>query len=605
MTDISLDIANLRSAYAEQRLTPTDIARTVLARIAAAGDDKVWISRQPDAALLAEAAAIERRGSAGLPLYGIPFAVKDNIDVAGLPTTAACPAFAYTPGASAAVVDRLRAAGALCVGKTNMDQFATGLVGIRSPYGTPRNPFGADYVPGGSSSGSAVAVSSGLVSFALGTDTAGSGRVPAGFNNIVGLKPTRGQISAAGMVPACRSADCVSIFALTVADAMSVLDSATGFDPKDGFSRAAPPGYRAAVPSRPPRFRFGVPAGDYLKFFGNDAAASLFTSAVASLTAMGGETVEIDYAPFAEAAALLYGPLVAERTAAVGDFLAGHADDVHPVVRKIVEGGLAVTGADTWKALYRLEELRQETRPVWKGIDFLLVPTSPTIYRIDEIEADPIRLNSNLGTYTNFVNLMDLSAIAVPNGFQPDGLPAGVTLIAPAWREATLAAFAAAFQEMRNLPLGATGAPLPEQPRSVKMPGTVGLAVVGAHLSGMALNPELIEIGATFQRAARTAPVYKFIALPDGKRPGLIRANGPDAAIVGAAIDIEIWNVPETALGGFVSRIAPPLGVGTLMLEDGGTVLGFLCEACAAEGAEDISAYGGWRAWKAAAQRSV
>jgi allophanate hydrolase len=504
------------------------------------------------------------------------------------------------PDATATVVEKLRAAGALFVGKTNMDQFATGLVGIRSPYGVPRNPFDADCVPGGSSSGSAVAVSSGLVSFALGTDTAGSGRVPAGFNNIVGLKPTRGLISTTGMVPACRSVDCVSIFALTVADAMSVLDSAAGFDPKDGFSRAAPAGYRPAVPARPPRFRFGVPAGDGLTFFGNDAAAGLFAAAVAALGDMGGEAVAIDYAPFAEAAALLYGPLVAERTAALGDFLAGHADAFHPVVRKIVEGGLAVTGPETWKALYRLEELRQQTRPVWSGIDFLLVPTSPTIYRIDAVEADPVRLNSNLGAYTNFVNPMDLSAIAVPNGFQPDGLPAGVTLIAPAWREATLAAFAADFQDARGLPLGATGKPLPEQARSAKASGTVGLAVVGAHLSGMALNPELTQIGATFQRAARTAPLYQFIALPDGKRPGLIRANG-----VGAAIDIEIWNVPEAALGGFVSRIAPPLGVGTLMLEDGGAVLGFLCEACAAEGAQDISAYGGWRAWRAAAQRSV
>ena len=594
----SLDIDSLSRTYAEGTFKPSDIARIVAKRIAEAGDDKVWIVRQTAQALVADAIAIERRlaaeGPRALPLYGIPFAVKDNIDVAGVATTAGCPDFAYMPDRSAAAIDRLRAAGALFVGKTNMDQFATGLVGVRSPHGVARNPFDYDFIPGGSSSGSAVAVSSGLVSFALGTDTAGSGRVPAGFNNIVGLKPTRGLISTAGVVPACRSIDCVSIFALTVSDAMTVLDVASGFDPDDAYSRPAPLGYRAAVPARPPRFRFGVPAGPQLEFFGNDAARALFESAAAALSAMGGQRIEVDYAAFAEAADLLYGPLVAERTAALGDFLTAHASAIHPVVRQIVEGGRAVSGADSWNALYRLESLRQRTRPVWQDIDVLAVPTSPTIYRIDEIEADPVQLNARLGIYTNFVNLLDLAAVAVPNGFQPGGLPAGITLIAQAWREPTLAAIAADFHALRGLPLGATGATLPARTPPVAPPSTIGLAVVGAHLSGMSLNRELIEIGATFGRATRTAACYRLVALPDGRRPGLIRTDR-----AGASIAIEIWYIPDSALGGFVARIAPPLGVGTVLLDDGGTVLGFLCEAAGAAGADDISAFGGWRAFKA------
>jgi allophanate hydrolase len=321
MPEPSLDIETLSRTYAEGTFKPSDVVRIIAKRIDAAGDDKVWISRQTTKALIADAIEIERRfaveGPEALPLYGIPFAVKDNIDVAGTPTTAGCPDFAYRPAISATVVERLRAAGALFVGKTNMDQFATGLVGVRSPYGVSRNPFDADYIPGGSSSGSAVAVSSGLVSFSLGTDTAGSGRVPAGFNNIVGLKPTRGLISTAGLFPACRSIDCVSIFALTVADAMAVLDVAGSFDPRDAFSRAAPAGYRAVVSARPPRFRFGVPADHQLQFCGNGAAAALFASAVEALSEMGGERVEIDYAPFAEVAALLYGPLVGQRPWAI------------------------------------------------------------------------------------------------------------------------------------------------------------------------------------------------------------------------------------------------------------------------------------------------
>jgi allophanate hydrolase len=456
-------LATLRRQYLERRLTPTQLVETVEGRLQAAGDDAVWISRVPGESLREAASAVEQRaardGIESLPLYGIPFAVKDNIDVAGLPTTAACPAFAYMPARSATAVERLLEAGALLVGKTNLDQFATGLSGTRSPYGVPRNPFGADFIPGGSSSGSAVAVATGLVSFALGTDTAGLGRIPAAFNNIVGLKSTRGLVSAAGVVPACRSLDCVSIFALSVADAAAVLDAAAGVDAADPFSRPAPAGFAATVPASPQHFVFGVPRPADLRFFGNAEGARLFAQAIRRLEQLGGSAVEIDYSPFAASGELLYGgPWVAERTAALGDFLDTHAQALLPATREIIGGGTRFSAVDAFRALYRLEELRAATRAAWKAIDFLLVPTAGTIYRLSEIEAEPIALNDNLGYYANFVNLLDLAAIAVPGGFDAAGLPAGVTLIAPAWQDMRIAAVAARFHAVSDLPLGATGA---------------------------------------------------------------------------------------------------------------------------------------------------
>ncbi|MBS0562731.1 MAG: allophanate hydrolase, partial [Proteobacteria bacterium] len=381
---LSLDAASLSAAYAEGRATPADIARLVLARIEAAGNDRVWISRRPDAAILADAEALAARGPAGLKLFGLPFAVKDNIDAAGLPTTAACPAFATTPAASAPCVQRLIDAGALLIGKTNLDQFATGLVGTRSPYGTPRNPFDPAMIPGGSSSGSAVAVAAGLVTFALGTDTAGSGRVPAGFTNIVGLKPTRGLISPRGVVPACRPFDCVSVFALTVADASAVLDVAAGFDAEEAFSRAAPPGFATRLPA-PAAFHFGIPRRDQRVFLGDAEAEALFDAAIARAEALGGTPVEIDFAPWAEAALLLYGPFVAERTAAVGEFIAAHPDAADPVVAGIVRQGESVSGAAVLRAQHRLAELAQIVAPVWRRIDVLLVPTVPTAFTKDQI----------------------------------------------------------------------------------------------------------------------------------------------------------------------------------------------------------------------------
>ena len=593
----SLDLASLAERYRQGALQPSALARALLARIAAAGEDHVWISRVADDALLAAAAALDAlppAERASLPLYGVPFAVKDNIDAAGLPTTAACPGFAYQPARSAPAVARLIAAGALLIGKTNLDQFATGLVGVRSPYGTARNPFDPRYVPGGSSSGSAVAVASGLVSFALGTDTAGSGRVPAGFNNIVGLKPTRGLISTTGLVPACRSLDCISIFGLSVEDTLDVLAVMAVEDETDAFSRAAP----AAAPAPAAPIRFGMPAADQLAFFGNDDAARLYHGAADRLRQMGGVAVEMDYAPFAAAAQLLYGgPWVAERTAAVGAFIAGGGAGVLPVIRQIIAPGAGVGAVDAFRGAYQLEALRRHARKTFERIDVLLLPTSGTIYTLDEVAADPIGANANLGRYANFANLFDLCGIAVPAGFQANGLPAGVTLIAPAFREAMVAGIAARLHRSADVPAGATGLPLPP-PRPIAY-GTAGLAqilVIGAHLSGMALNRELTDVGAALVETCRTAPTYRLYALPGNPaRPGMIRvAHG------GAAIEGEIWQMTDEAFGRFVRAVPSPLSIGSVALADGRLVQGFLCEAAAIGDARDITSHGGWRAWQAA-----
>lgn len=457
-----LDLTSLTRLYRSGGLTPGALVAGLIERLAARGDDHVWIYRIPDADLMARAAALEKAGPEGLPLYGIPFAIKDNMDVAGLTTTAGCPAYAYVPDETAPAIARLIDAGAILVGKANLDQFATGLVGVRTPYGIPGNSFDPSYVPGGSSAGSAVAVAAGLVSFSLGTDTAGSGRVPAAFNNIVGLKPTRGLLSCRGVVPACRSLDCISIFALTSADAAAVLDVAGAYDPGDAFSRRAPAEFSLGLEAAPNGFRFGVPRPDQLEFFGNGDAAALFEAAVERMEGLGGRKTVIDFTPFQDTARLLYdGPWVDERRAAVGDFIAANEAETHPVTRQIILKGKSYSAVDAYRAYYRLRELKQQTEPLWDDIDVLFTPTAGTIYSIAEVEADPIRLNANLGYYTNYMNLLDLSAVAVPAGLLSNGLPFGVTLAAPAYCEQRLLALADAAHRATGLPMGATGLPLP------------------------------------------------------------------------------------------------------------------------------------------------
>ena len=459
--DTSLDLGALRAGYDTGTLTPTAVVDVVVRRIAARGDDGVWISRVPDRLAMERARALEgldEEARRRLPLFGIPFAVKDCIDVAAMQTTAACPAFAYTAERSATVVERLLGAGAILIGKTNLDQFQSGLVGTRTPYGIARNPFDARYVPGGSSSGSGVSVSAGLVSFALGTDVAGSGRVPAAFNNVIGLKPSRGLVSAAGCVPAARSLDCISIFSLTAEDARAVLRIAAAPDPLYPFSRAAPLG----EPEARSHFRFAVPRSEDLEFFGNVEWRAIYEEAVERLRTMGGEKVETDFAPFRAVSELLYGgPIVAERLAGVRAFVAEHADAMHPVTRQILEGGARHLGVDVFDALHHLHELRVRTVKTWEVADFLFLPTTGTTYTIAEVEADPIRLNANLGVYTNFVNLLDLCALAVPAGFDSGGRPVGTTLIAPCFNEMPLIDIGGEFHRRAGVPMGAGGRPLP------------------------------------------------------------------------------------------------------------------------------------------------
>ena len=458
--DISLDLGALRTAYEEGSLRPTTVADLVLRRIADRGDDGVWISRVPESLVMERARKLEGldAGARRLELYGIPFAVKDCIDVAAMQTTAACPAFAYTAQRSATVVERLLEAGAILIGKTNLDQFQSGLVGTRTPYGVARNPFDARYVPGGSSSGSGVAVSAGLVAFALGTDVAGSGRVPAAFNNVIGLKPSRGLISAARCVPAARSLDCISIFSLTAEDALAVLRVAAAPDPRYPFSRTAELG----EPEVRSQFRFAVPRSGDLEFFGNVEWQAIYQEGVERLRAMGGEKVEIEFAPFRAVSELLYGgPIVAERLAGIRAFVAEHADAMHPVTRQIMEGGARHLGVDVFDALHRLQELKARTLKTWEVADFLFVPTTGTTWTIAEVEADPIQLNANLGVYTNFVNLLDLCAIAVPAGFDSRGLPVGATLIAPCFDEMPLLDIGGEFHRRTGVPMGASHRPLP------------------------------------------------------------------------------------------------------------------------------------------------
>lgn len=587
----SFDIATLRSLYLERRLTPRDLVDMVCARTDA-DRHNVWITRLTRAQMLVYADTLALRDPEALPLYGVPFAIKDNIDLAGVPTTAGCPAYAYTPAKSAIAVQRLIDAGAIPVGKTNLDQFATGLVGTRSPYGACRNSFDPDYIAGGSSAGSAVAVALGQVSFALGTDTAGSGRVPAALNNLIGLKPTRGLISTRGVVPACRTLDCVSILALTVSDARAVLDVSAAYDPDDPYARRP-----ASAPALPPgAFRFGVPKTGQLEFFGNDEYAALFVKLVETLQTLGGAPVEIDFTPFLETARLLYeGPWVAERYCAILDFLEAHPAALHPVTHAIIARGREPRALDAYAAMYRLAALKRAIEPVFERVDAIVTPTVATTYRIAEIEHDPIRLNSRLGHYTNFMNLLDLAAVAAPAGFTGARLPFGITLFAEAFSEPRLLALAGRLERSLSLPAGAGGwvrkdiastAPLPE--------GYVAIAVCGAHLAGLPLNIQLTARGGFLLESTRTAPRYRFYALPGAPppRPGLVRvAEG------GASIAVEVWALPLDKYGAFVAGIAPPLGVATIELIDGRTVQGFVCEGYAVAGACEITAYRGWRAY--------
>ena len=566
-------MAALRRAYAERLLKPRDVAGEALRR-AAAADTAVWIHRLDEAAVFAHVDRLDALDFDQAPLWGVPFAIKDNIDLAGTPTTAGCPDYAYVPGRSAAVVERLLAAGAVPIGKTNLDQFATGLVGTRSPYGAVPNAVDPAYISGGSSSGSAVAVKHGGVSFALGTDTAGSGRIPAAFNGLVGFKPTRGWWSTRGVVPACRTLDCVSVFAHAVGDARRVAEVAGGFDAEDLFSRQV-----AFAGFAPQDARFGYLPADRLPWFGDTEYRKAYGRCIEALPA---EPRPVEPEPFLAAGRLLYeGPWLAERVAAVGAFLEARPDAVHPVTRAVLEAGAAPSAVDCFRAQYRLADLRRQAEAAFAEVDVLVAPTAPTHYLRTEVEADPLGTNARLGTFTNCVNLLDLCAVAIPAGTTRGGMPFGVTLLAPAGRDHALLRAAAAFAGEGD---ERADAPLPDE---------VHLAVCGAHMAGQPLNSELTARGAWCVGARRTAPRYRLYALPDGKRPALLRVEAD-----GAPIELEVWSLPAREVGGFLSGVAPPLALGSVELEDGRWVHGFVGDAGAALGATDITRFGGWRGYR-------
>ena len=593
MNTLSFDIATLSAAYADGGLTPVALVEEIIRRTA---DDpnNVWIHRLSDTALREYAKSLGGRDSATLPLYGIPFAIKDNIDLAGVPTTAGCREYAYAPTQHAFVVQRLIDAGAIPIGKTNLDQFATGLNGTRSPFGACRNAFNRDYISGGSSSGSAVAVALGYCSFSLGSDTAGSGRVPAAFNNVVGHKPSLGWLSSTGLVPACRSLDTISIFALTALDAERVTRIAAVFDADDAYSRPVEGHGFDFGASR--NFRVGIPCATQLQFFGNAEAERLFKEAVAHIAALGGECVEIDLQPFLDTARLLYqGSWVAERYAAIREFFDAKPEALLPVIREIIGGAKQWSAADAYACGYQLKAAKRACDVVWRAVDCVVTPSAGTIYTIVEMEADPIRLNANLGYYTNFMNLLDYAATAIPAGFQADGLPFGITVFAPAHQDGPLLHLAAQLQAATMTRFGTTGTLLPAGAIETGLSsGQIRVAVCGAHLSGLPLNGQLTSRGARLVSATWSSSNYRLYALPGGPpfRPGMVRVNDG-----GSAIEIEVWELPAREFGSFVAGIPAPLGIGTITLADGTVVQGFVCESAAVAGADDITHFGGWRAY--------
>ena len=590
MTGIALTIPALQAAY-EAGTPIAKVISQIYDRIAAVGDPAIFITLIPQVEVLNEALALGPYDPAR-PLWGVPFVVKDNIDVAGCATTVACPAFAYLAQEDAFVVARLRAAGALCIGKTNLDQFATGLVGVRSPYGVPLNALDPTIVPGGSSAGSAVAVAQGIVTFALGTDTAGSGRVPAALNNIVGLKPTLGALSASGVVPACRSIETVSIFGLTVQDAWRAYQVACVYDPADAYARpcAAPD-----LTPAPPVLKVGIPSPDSIKFFGDAVQSASFDAAVSLLQDFGAVISEVDFAPLYAVAAMLYdGAWVAERYTVIEDLLKSDPEAILPVTRKIICKAEVLSAADAFRGMYRLKDLTRSAEQVIAGVDMLCVPTIPTFYTVQDLKDDPITPNTNFGTYTNFVNLLNMCALAVPTPARSDGRPGSVTLLAKAGKDHLLASAALELEAAKGRMLGATQWPLVRQPLvQGPVPDTITIAVCGAHMSGLPLNGDLVACGATFVGTARTCADYRFFALPGGPpyRPGLVRVGPGD----GAEIAMELWAIPLASFGSFMQKIRSPLGIGTVQLSDARRVFGFICETEAVKTARDITDLADWR----------
>ncbi|WP_166358553.1 allophanate hydrolase [Pseudomonas akapageensis] len=584
--DLRLDA--LRAAYSSGQLTPRALIRSLRDKAAALNPDyHLFIRLLSDAELEPYLSALDGRNVAALPLYGVPFAIKDNIDLAGIETTAACPAFAYTPQRSATIVEQLLALGAIPLGKTNLDQFATGLNGSRSPYGACRNSVLPEYPSGGSSAGSSLAVALGVASFALGTDTAGSGRVPAALNNLVGLKASKGLISTAGVVPACRTLDCVTFFSASAREASHLLALTARLDPRDEYSRANPLWNDASAFGTPRPFRFGVPRSEDLQFFGCTEGPKLFVAAIEQLQALGGEAVPLDLSPFLEAARLLYeGPWVAERYSVAGELMQQNPEAVLPVIRAVLAKAPQVDGVQTFRAQYRLQALKAQCDRLLEGLDCVLTPTIGRPVTLAELEAEPVQRNAELGYYTNFMNLLDYAAVAVPSGFMANGLPWGVTLFGRAFTDQYLLSLADALQALPQL----------TPPVTPARNDMARLVVCGAHLDGLALNWQLKQRGARLLEVTRSSADYKLYALAGGPpmRPGMLRVDQG-----GVAVEVEVWELPSRELGSFLTGIPAPLGLGKVQLADGRWECGFVCEPYGLQGATDISHLGGWRAWLA------
>ncbi|KZX78600.1 allophanate hydrolase [Oleiphilus sp. HI0009] len=594
-----LSIETLKQAYAAGTTTPRQVLADIRERTEAYSDRNIWIHLLSDAELDRYLSKLEAGDVNSLPLWGVPFAIKDNIDLAGIPTTAACETFAYTPDESAFVVDQLIKAGAIPVGKTNLDQFATGLNGTRSPYGECRNAFDAKYISGGSSAGSSVSVALGLASFSLGTDTAGSGRVPACLNNLYGVKPTRGLLSASGMLPACRSLDCMTIFALNADESNLVLSVAEGLDDNDGYSRANPyPNQTRQYGVRAGDLKIGVIQSDQLEFFGDAAYEHAYLATVERIKDDGAQIEELDFSPFVEAAKLLYeGPWVTERYLATQPLIDEQPEAMFPVVREIIEPGKNASAAALFTAQYRLQELKAKCDAIVAQYDCLLTPTAGRFFTVDELLEEPVLRNSELGHYTNYMNLLDMSGLAIPTAFTDQGLPFGVTLVGPAFADRALLSIAKRFETLFDLPLGASDLSRERtEAAQVSTTQTVDVLVCGAHLEGLPLNWQLKERKAVLKLKTQTAPGYRMYALAGGPpfRPGLVLDEEK-----GAAIDVEIWTVPSEQFGSFVAGIPAPLGIGKVKLADGSFVSGFICEPYGLEGAEEITQLGGWRAYMA------
>ncbi|TCS41026.1 allophanate hydrolase [Reinekea marinisedimentorum] len=590
----AVTVAATIAAYRSGQLTP---AQHLKAKLAAARADSTnsWIALISDSQLESYLAALADHSAESLPLYGVPFAIKDNVDLAGLPTTAGCKDYAYQPESTAFAVEKLIQAGAVPLGKTNLDQFATGLVGTRSPWGATHNSFNPEYISGGSSAGSAVTVATGQVCFSLGTDTAGSGRVPAAFNNILGLKASKGRISCSGVVPACKSLDCLTLFAHTAEDLSLLLAVAGEYDVNDCYARPAMPAPTAL--SSLAGAKIGVPQAKQLAFFGNHSNEQLFGKALQSLKVLGAELVEIDFQPFLDAAKLLYeGPWVAERYAAIQEFFEQDASRCLPVIQTIIGGAQGKTAVDAFNAAYKLQQYKVICDQLLSQVDVMVTPTAGSIYTIDAVNADPITLNSENGYYTNFMNLLDYAAVAVPAGFNDSKLPFGITLFGPAGCDDALLKLAGQWQQSQQLPLGATGEALPAAAAIADGAALVEVAVCGAHLQGLPLNSQLLERGAKLKQATTTSANYRLFALAGGPpfRPGLIRDE-----TAGRAIEVEVWQLPVASLGSFLAGIPQPLGLGKLELESGAWVTGFICEGYAIADAREITEFGGWRGYLA------